>query len=145
MRFGNISQDDTQEAIAITEIEREPGDTRRYERTLEVFLYREVGCVYYDDIIQNRCVLFLQKRSYQVDLITGSCKISDLGDWQNFGVRDEYTYVGTNYIGSMEFGLAGVKVNEYILRDRMQIIKQYCCIIKLIQRVIILDLGHQLD
>lgn len=54
-----------------------------------------------------------------MDLITGSCKISDLGDWQNFGVHDEYTYVGTNYIGSMEFGLAGVKVNEYILHDRM--------------------------
>lgn len=43
MRFGNVSYDATQEAIAITEIEREPGDTRRYERTLEVFLYREVG------------------------------------------------------------------------------------------------------
>ena len=43
MRFGNVSYDATQEAIAIMEIEREPGDTRRYERTLEVFLYREVN------------------------------------------------------------------------------------------------------
>ena len=54
-----------------------------------------------------------------MDLTTGSCSTSDLEYFQRFGVREDDTYVGTDFIGSEELGLAGVKVNEYIRRDGM--------------------------
>ena len=44
MRFANESYDATIEAIAITDIERGPGDRERFERVHEVFLFREVSC-----------------------------------------------------------------------------------------------------
>ena len=53
-----------------------------------------------------------------MDLDAGTCTISDLGEWQNFGVREDDTYVGIDYIGSKLFDY-GVRVNEYIRRDGM--------------------------
>ena len=62
MQFTNVSFDATQEAMAFTEIEREPGDTRRFERVREVFLYREVSRFHFKDALQTISVFIVVEK-----------------------------------------------------------------------------------
>ena len=62
MQFYNVSFDATQEAIAFTEIEREPGDTRRFERAHGVFLYREVSRFHFKDALQTISVFIVVEK-----------------------------------------------------------------------------------
>ena len=53
-----------------------------------------------------------------MNLQTGSCTVSDLSEWQPFGVREDDTFYGTDYIGS-KIPTYGVKVNQYFRRNGM--------------------------